>query len=69
MAKTDMTLKLKTAVVLGNGDKAKTHTSGSIVRVSEELATQLIEARAAVVYDEPRVADPDAVPIDPASLA
>lgn len=65
MAKTDVTLKLKHAVVLGAGDKAKTHVADSIVKVSDELAAQLIDARAAVVCQNPRVADPAPVPVEP----
>jgi hypothetical protein len=68
MEKTDVALTLKVAVVLGAGEKAKTHTAGSLVKVSEELAAQLIDARAAVVLDEPGVADPDPVSADPAGL-
>lgn len=47
MAKNDITIVLKQAVVLGVGDKAKTHTAGSTVKVADELAAQLIHAGAA----------------------
>lgn len=72
MAKTDVSIMLKNAVVLGAGGDAKTCSAGSIVIVSGKLAAQLIEARAAVAYDEPRVADPvtlDPVNVDPAIQA
>lgn len=67
MAKNDVTITLKLAVVLGAGEKAKTHTAGSIVKVSDELATQLIEARAALPYVEPLVAELPPVVSDPVS--
>jgi hypothetical protein len=69
MAKTDVTLQLKNAVVLGAGDKSKMHLSGSIVTVSEDLAAQLINARAAVVYQKPRVADSAPVPVEPVLMS
>lgn len=62
-------LQLKCSVVLGVGDKAKTMPAGSVVKLADELANQLIEARAAVVIDEPKATDmppaPDQPPVDP----
>lgn len=57
MAKKDVMIMLVVAVVLGVGDKAKTHPAGSIVKVSDEVGDELIKANAATAYNEPTVAD------------